>query len=94
MRKDLRERTKEIVEEISKNHDFDIDALEIAQDHVHLVLSFPPRYSISRVAGMVKSISASVIFKEHPEVIKELWVESSGKTEILLEPLATKQPQK
>ena len=36
-------------------------------------ISFPPRYSISRVAGMLKSISGSVIFDEYPEVKKELW---------------------
>ena len=31
------------------------------------------RKSISKVVGMLKSISASVICKEHPEVKKELW---------------------
>jgi putative transposase len=67
LRDDIRDRTKEIFEEIAKNHDFEIDTLEIAQDHVHIFLSFPPRYSISKVVGMLKSISASVIFTEHPE---------------------------
>jgi putative transposase len=47
--------------------------MEVAPDHVHIFLSFPPRYSISKVVGMLKSISASVIFKEHPEVKKQLW---------------------
>ena len=73
LRGDIRERAKSILEEISKNHDFEIDTMEVAEDHVHIFLSFPPRYSISRVVGMLKSISGSVIFKEHPEVKKELW---------------------
>jgi putative transposase len=73
LRGDIRERVKEIFEEISRNHDFEIDALEIAEDHVHVFLFFPPRYSISGVLGMLKSISAGVIFKEHTEVEKELW---------------------
>ena len=47
LRGDIRDRAKEVVEEISKSHDFEIDTLEIAQDHVHIVLSFPLRYSIS-----------------------------------------------
>jgi len=34
---------------------------------------FPPRCSIARVVAMPKSISASVIFKKHPEAKKELW---------------------
>lgn len=43
LRSDIRDRTREIVEEISKNYDFEIDTLEIAQDHVQIFLSFPPR---------------------------------------------------
>ena len=73
MRGDLQVRVKEIFEEIASNHGFVIEALEASADHVHIFLSFPPRYSISRVVGMLKSISASVIFEEHPEVKKQLW---------------------
>ncbi len=70
---DIRKRVQEVFEEISKNHEFDIDTLEVSEEHVHIFLSFPPGYSISRVVGMIKSISASVIFKEYPEVKQELW---------------------
>lgn len=73
LRGDIRTKVEEIFQEIAGNHDFEIDTLEVAQDHVHIFLSFPPRYSISRVVGMLKSISASVIFREHPEVKRELW---------------------
>ena len=44
----------------------------VAEDHVHVFLSFPPRYSRARVVGMLKSMNASVIYREHPEVKKEL----------------------
>ena len=64
---------KAIFEEIALNHGIEIDTMEIAEDHVHLFLSFPPRYSISEVVGKLKSISASVIFKRHREVKEELW---------------------
>ena len=73
LRGDIREKAKRIFEEISGNHGFEIDTMEVTEDHVHIFLSFPPRYSIARVVGMLKSISASVIFKEHTEVKKELW---------------------
>jgi putative transposase len=73
LRRDIRARIKEIFKEISSNHDFEIDTLEVAEDHVHIFLSFPPRHSISKVVGMLKSISGSVIFQEHPEVKQELW---------------------
>jgi putative transposase len=73
LRGDIKERVKSVFEEIARNHEFAIDTLEMDKDHVHIFLSFPPRYSISRVVGMLKSISAKVIFKEHPEVKEELW---------------------
>ena len=59
--------------EIAENHDIEIDTMEIAKEHVHLFVSFPPRESIARVVGKFKSISASVIFREYPEVRRELW---------------------
>jgi putative transposase len=73
LRGDIKKHVKEIFEEIAENHDFEIDTLEVAQDHVHIFLSFPPPYSISKVVAMLKTISASVIFKQHPEVKEELW---------------------
>ncbi len=73
LRGDIRNRAKSIFEEVASNHDFEIEAMEIAEDHVHIFLSFPPRYSIANVVGILKSISASVIFDNHPEVEKELW---------------------
>ena len=73
LRGDIQERVKSIFEEVALNHGFEIDTMEVAPDHVHVFLSFPPRYSISKVVGILKSVSASVIFQEHPEVKKHLW---------------------
>lgn len=73
MRGDIRESIKGYFEEISIAYEFEIDAMEVAEEHVHIFLSFPPRYSISRVVGILKARSASAIFREHPEVKYELW---------------------
>jgi len=71
-RKDIRDRIEEIFREVASNHHMDIDRVEVSSDHVHLFLSFPPRFSIATVVGMFKSISASMIFKQYPGVRKEL----------------------
>jgi len=73
LRGDIVQEVRDIFQEIAINHDFEIDTLEVAKDHVHVFLSFPPRYSIATVVGMLKSISASVIFAKHPEVKQDLW---------------------
>ena len=72
-RSDIRERVGEIFLEIAQHYGFEIQEMRVAPDHVHLFLSFPPRYSIAQVVGMLKSISASEVFEEFPEVRKQLW---------------------
>ena len=51
LRGDIRERVEELLWEIGDRHDIEIDTLEVAGDHVHLFVSFPPRLSISDVMG-------------------------------------------
>jgi len=46
---------------------------EIMADHVHLLLSAPPRYAPSRVVQILKSISARELFKKFPELRKVYW---------------------
>jgi putative transposase len=70
---EIRPRVKELFIEISSHFDFEIDRCEIAEDHIHILISFPPKYSVSRVIGILKSISGSKIFKEFPKVKKQLW---------------------
>ncbi|MGB4547665.1 MAG: IS200/IS605 family transposase, partial [Syntrophales bacterium] len=73
LRGDLQVRVEEIFDEIAWSLGFVIEALEVSVDHVHVFSSFPPRYSMARMVGMLKSISAGGIFREHPEVRKHLW---------------------
>ena len=70
LRGDLRKRVEELFREIAQDFGFAIDTLEVAADHVHLFLDFPPRYSIAKVVGILKSISASQVFEEFPEIKK------------------------
>ena len=72
-RSDIRERVGEIFLEIAQHHGFEVQEMRVAPDHVHVFVSFPPRYSIAQVVGMLKSISASEVFEEFPEVRKQLW---------------------
>ena len=52
---------------------FEIDRCEVAEDHVHILLSFPPRYSIAKVVGIIKGISSSKVFEEYPKIKEKLW---------------------
>ena len=73
LRGDIRERVEELFYEIGDRHDIEIDTLEIAEDHVHLFVSFPPRLSISEVVGKMKAVPAKVVFEEFPEAEREMY---------------------
>ena len=73
LRGDIQPRVAEVFREVAVNQDIEIDTMEIAKDHVHLFVSFPPREWIARVVGKFKSISASIIFREYRSVKRELW---------------------
>jgi putative transposase len=69
----LRERAEELFREIAEEYDYIIEEMEVAVDHVYMLVSFPPRYSISSVVKTLKSISARELFREHPSLRKRLW---------------------
>ena len=73
LRGELADRLKTTFQEISERYEFEIDTMEVKDDHVHLFLSAPPRYSPARVVQIIKSISAKMVFKQFPEVKKQLW---------------------
>jgi putative transposase len=69
----IAQRVKELLEEIAQAYDISIEEMEVSQDHVHIFCSFPPRLSITQVVTRFKSLSARAIFREHPQVKKQLW---------------------
>jgi len=69
----VRERAAELFREIADEYGYAIDTMEVAEDHVHIFLTFPPRYSISEVVKTLKSISARELFREFPTLRKRLW---------------------
>ena len=59
--------------EIAKR--FQVHFLEIGTDgdHVHFLIQSVPMYSPTKIARMVKSITARQVFQQVPEVKKQLW---------------------
>ena len=62
-----------MIKEISEEYGFEIEEMEVAEDHVHILISFPPKRSIGEVVRTIKSISARELFREFPGIRKRLW---------------------
>ena len=58
---------------IAEEFGFWIEELAIEEDHVHVFLEFPPKYSIARVIGILKSIAASRTFHQFPWLRRQFW---------------------
>jgi len=70
---EIGQRVQEVLVEIAQAYDIVIEEMEVSSDHVHIFCSFPPRLSISQVITRFKSLSARAIFKEYPQVKRQLW---------------------
>ena len=53
-----------------------VDQLGIDEDHLHMVMEIPPKYSISSVMGQLKSQSASHLRRRFPHLQKVYWKEN------------------
>jgi len=53
---DLEKRVREVFAEIAERYGFEIDTMEVKEDHVHLFLSALPLYSPAWVVQIIKSI--------------------------------------
>ena len=71
--KEVSDYLKTIFNKIAEEYEFRIDTMEVMEDHVHIFVEVPPKYSPARVIQIMKSISAREVFMEFPDLRKQLW---------------------
>ena len=60
-----KESIRDIIKQLCGYKGIEIIEGEIMADHIHLLLSIPPKYSVSSVMGYIKGKSALMIFDKH-----------------------------
>ena len=60
-----RESIRDILKSLCSYKGIEILEVHLMQDHVHLLLSIPPKYSVSSVMGYLKGKSSLMIFERH-----------------------------
>ncbi|HHX07916.1 MAG TPA: IS200/IS605 family transposase [Chloroflexi bacterium] len=61
----IRKDIGQIMQELCKYKGVEIIEGHMMPDHIHMLLSIPPKYSISSVMGYLKGKSALMIFERH-----------------------------
>ncbi len=64
---------KSTAQQISERYDLEIEELGCDINHIHLLGSFHPKYGGGQIVRLFKSITARELFKQFPELKKELW---------------------
>jgi len=67
------EKLKEICAEIAVRYEIEFLEIGTDSDHVHFLVQSVPTYSPTRIVRTIKSITAKEIFRQMPEVKKQLW---------------------
>lgn len=52
--------------EIAKTSRFEIETMEVDQDHIHLLVKYEPNISISQIARKIKFETTYDLWKRHP----------------------------
>src|SRR5215216_7273432 len=67
------EKLKEICEDIALRYEIEFLEIGTNDDHVHFFVQSVPMYSPKKIVQIIKSITAREIFRQMPEVKKQLW---------------------
>lgn len=71
---ELADEMKGILKDLGVKADVKIEEMEVMPDHVHLLLSFKPKYAPTDIVKTLKGQSAKQFFLRHPEIRdSKLW---------------------
>ena len=67
---------KNIILEISYRSNFIIDILETDEDHIHMLISYPPKLSVTSIVRKLKQETTIYLWKNYPKFLsKHFWKE-------------------
>ena len=74
----IQSRLKELILEKQNDYNYQVTALEIMPEHVHLLASIEPKYSVTDIVGKIKGYTSMVLRREFFGLkrIRSLWTSS------------------
>ncbi len=71
---DIEEYTKQQIYSLCQQKDLvEVKELNVQRDHIHAVLSIPPKYSVSNFMGYLKGKLSTRIFQRYEKIGKRYW---------------------
>ena len=72
-RPDREQTLRSVCSEIEERYSIWFEQLGLDTNHVHYLLSAAPKFAPSRLVQIIKSITARALFRQHPDLKRELW---------------------
>ncbi len=67
------ERVRDILRQVSMEHEVHIISGKVASDHVHMFVSYRPQLALSKLVQYLKGGSSRVMLQEFPRLRKQFW---------------------
>jgi putative transposase len=64
---------RELFEKICLDFEAELIEFDGEQDHVHLLVNYPPKVAISKLVNSLKGASSYKLKRLHPEITKHYW---------------------
>jgi putative transposase len=70
---------KVAIKEVRKVYpDWYMEEIGIASDHVHLYMVIPPKYSVSKVVGVIKSVTSKRLREKFSHFLRKVYWDNKG----------------
>lgn len=65
---ELASEMERILRDLAGKGEIEIEEMQVMPEHIHLLVSFKPKYAASSIVKYLKGHSAKVFFQNHPEI--------------------------
>ena len=83
LRGEVAERARDLIREICAANNVRIEGGSLSPEHVHLLLSIPPKISVSKILQYIKGKTSRRLQNEFKHLKKGIWANIFGREDIL-----------
>ena len=66
-------RVRDLIRQIAMEHEIQILSGKVGSDHLHVLISYPPHQSVSKIVQWLKGTSSRVLLQEFAHLRKQFW---------------------
>jgi putative transposase len=71
--RDAIQRLKVIFDKVCSDFDVQLVEMDGEAEHVHLLINYPPKHSVSSIVNSLKGVSSRLLRIERPDIEKGYW---------------------